>query len=108
MTCPSAAAPPVTSEVSVAYIICTSGTAGKPKGVAITHRSIFNLIDDIRMSCEIRSSDRVLLFSSFCFDASIRDITGALMLGASLYVPDEEEILPGNSMKTIAQHGITN
>ncbi|KAL8836994.1 MAG: hypothetical protein Q9176_005995 [Flavoplaca citrina] len=30
------------------------------------------------------------------------------MLGASLYVPDEEEILPGNLMSTIARGKITN
>ena len=91
-----------------AYIIYTSGTTANPKGVAITHPSVFNLVNDIRQSHEIEPSDRVLLFSPFCFDASIRDITGALMLGASLYVPEEEEILPGNLMQTIAQHAITN
>ena len=99
---------PVSYHDKFAYIIYTSGTTGNPKGVAITHGSVFNLIDDIRHSREIEPSDRVLLFSPFCFDASIRDIGGALMLGASLYVPEEEEIQPGNLVKTIAQHGITN
>ncbi|CAD6589326.1 MAG: hypothetical protein ASARMPREDX12_003724 [Alectoria sarmentosa] len=98
----------VASHENSAYIIYTSGTTGNPKGVAITHGSVFNLVDDIRQSREIEPSDRVLLFSPFCFDASIRDINGALMLGASLYVPEEEEILPGNLMKTIGRHGITN
>ena len=70
--------------------------------------NLINLVEDIRESREIEPTDRVLLFSPFCFDASIRDISGALTLGASLYVPEEEEILPGNLVKTVAQHGITN
>ncbi|KAF6226354.1 hypothetical protein HO133_009220 [Letharia lupina] len=106
--CPSADISSVAYHDNLAYIIYTSGTTGNPKGVAITHGSVFNLVDDIRQSREIEPSDRVLLFSPFCFDASIRDINGALVLGASLYVPEEEEILPSNLVKTIAQHRITN
>ncbi|KAK4117248.1 amino acid adenylation, partial [Canariomyces notabilis] len=92
---------------NLAYIFYTSGTSGKPKGVCITHGSIVNMADDTRQSQEITASDRVLLFSPFCFDASIRDIHGALLLGASLYVPDEDEIFPGNLVNTLRQHSIT-
>lgn len=92
----------------LAYIIYTSGTTGNPKGVAFTHASLSNLVDDIQQSGEIQPDDRVLLFSPMCFDASIRDINGALMVGATLYVPQEEEILPGNLMRTIVQQSITN
>lgn len=107
-TFPKGNLPVVAQQETSAYIIYTSGTTGNPKGVAITHENLLNLVEDIGQSGEIHSSDRVLLFSPLCFDASIRDITGTLMLGASLYVPEEEEVLPGNLMRTIAQRGITN
>lgn len=106
--CPTADVPLATHYESLAYIIYTSGTTGSPKGVAITHGSLKNLVDDIRKSREIEPSDRVLLFSPFCFDASIRDINGALMLGASLYIPHDDEILPGNLLCTLAKQRITN
>ena len=105
---PTTNVPFATHHESLAYIIYTSGMTGNPKGVAITHGSLHNLVDDIRQSREIEPSDRVLLFSPFCFDASIRDINGALMLGASLYVPQEEEVLPGNLLGTLANQRITN
>ena len=92
---------------NLAYIFYTSGTSGKPKGVSITHGSIINMADDVRQSQEITPTDRVLLFSPFCFDASIRDIHGALLLGATLYVPDEDEILPGNLVDTLQRQAIT-
>ena len=94
--CPAADVPFKIHNESLAYIIYTSGTTGNPKGVAITHGSLNNLVDDVRQSQEIEPSDRVLLFSPFCFDVSIRDINGALTLGASLSIPQEEEILPRN------------
>lgn len=107
--CSSANVRPRPKNDSVAYIIYTSCTTGVPKGVAITHDSVSNLVDEISQSREIEPSDRVLLFSSFYLDISIRDITGALVLGASLYVPQIEEILPPNNLvNTIAQQGITN
>ncbi|KAG8527219.1 putative NRPS-like protein biosynthetic cluster [Bacidia gigantensis] len=92
----------------MAYIIYTSGTTGNPKGVSITHGNLATLVADIEYSEEISANDRILLFAPFCFDASIRDICGALMVGASLYVPQEDEILPGNLLKTIGTHKITN
>ena len=99
---------PTPRDDSVAYIIYTPGTTGNAKGVAITHGSVSNLVREIQLSGEIDGYDRVLLFSPFCFDASIRDVTGALTRGASLYIPQAEEILPDNLINTIAQRGITN
>ena len=66
--CPASDRPFTTHDESLAYIIYTSGTTRNPKGVAITHGSLKNLVDNIRQSREIEPSDRVLLFSPFCFD----------------------------------------
>ncbi|KAL9115070.1 MAG: hypothetical protein Q9227_000864 [Pyrenula ochraceoflavens] len=91
----------------LAYVIYTSGTSGNPKGVAVTHYSIPNMALDQLQSQEITSEDRVMLFSRFCFDASLRDIHGALLNGASLYVPEEEEVLPGKVIETLRDQNIT-
>ncbi|RKK66772.1 Linear gramicidin synthase subunit D [Fusarium oxysporum] len=96
-----------TDHQHLAYILYTSGTTGKPKGVAITHDNILNMVEDIRHSQEIVTTDRVMLFAPFCFDASIRDIVGALSSGASLYIPEENEVLPDKLVQTLRQQRIT-
>jgi non-ribosomal peptide synthetase component F len=105
---PSISPPRSVNSHNLAYIIYTSGTSGNPKGVGITHANIIHLVNDIRQSREITCNDRVMVFSPFCFDATIRDISGALLNGASLYIPREEEVLPGNLVATLQAQKITN
>lgn len=75
-----------------AYVIFTSGTTGHPKGVQIDHGNVANMALEHVRSGEIKCSDRVALCASFGFDASIRDIVGALATGATLYVTSAEEL----------------
>ncbi|MEY3200952.1 MAG: hypothetical protein RIR70_502, partial [Pseudomonadota bacterium] len=92
---------------AVAYIIYTSGTTGQPKGVQISHKNIPNMAMEHWLSGEITHRDKVFLFAPFFFDASLRDIHGALLTGANLYLPDDEEVLPGKLLETLAAQRIT-
>jgi amino acid adenylation domain-containing protein len=69
---------------NLAYVIYTSGSTGKPKGVEVEHRSVVNFVEAAVASYPIKSSDRVLQFTSLCFDISVEEIYPALIAGATL------------------------
>lgn len=72
----------------------TSGTAGVPKGVAMAHRALSSSIM-ARIGPEamnMKSSSRVLQFSSFCFDAFIDEVFMTLVAGACICIPHEDEL----------------
>ena len=71
----------------IAYVIYTSGTTGTPKGVAITHRNVTQLL----ASLDPVLAGRVWAqWHSLVFDVSVWDIFGALLHGGRLVVVPEE------------------
>ncbi|MFA6252873.1 MAG: amino acid adenylation domain-containing protein [Patescibacteria group bacterium] len=75
-----------------AYILYTSGSTGKPKGVIQNHRNVLHFIRTYTNNLEISPFDKLTLFSTYGFDASIMDIFGALLNGATLYPYDMKEL----------------
>ncbi|MCK4258418.1 MAG: non-ribosomal peptide synthase/polyketide synthase [Halanaerobiales bacterium] len=89
------------------YIIYTSGSTGKPKGVMIEHRNVNALLAS-SMSPEIKENDRVLQTATIAFDASIFEIWGTILKGASLYIISKEKLLmPKLLEEKIKEYNIT-
>lgn len=80
----------ISNSNNLAYIIYTSGSTGRPKGVMLEHKGVVNLIEDLSITFKMKKSDRVLLFSSISFDASVEQIWLALLTGAALVVISNE------------------
>jgi len=72
----------------IAYILYTSGTTGRPKGVMQSHRNVLYFAECYKNTINITPDDRVTLLSSFSHDGGIGDICVALLNGASLYPLD--------------------
>ncbi|SNY78843.1 non-ribosomal peptide synthase domain TIGR01720/amino acid adenylation domain-containing protein [Nocardia amikacinitolerans] len=70
----------------VAYVIFTSGSTGVPKGVAVTHSGIADLVSVWRADRELRHTPRVLHFASPSFDAALMEILIAVSRAAALVV----------------------
>ncbi|WP_156745118.1 condensation domain-containing protein, partial [Mycobacterium sp. 1165178.9] len=89
-----ATAQPVTVLVSpapedVAYLIYTSGTTGAPKGVAITHHNITQLLGCLGAQMQL-AGQVWSQWHSYSFDVSVWEIFGALLHGGRLVVVPEQ------------------
>lgn len=82
---------PVSTD-QVAYLMFTSGTTGKPKGIAVTVGNVNHLLRVLQDRYRLAPEDRVSQAFELTFDLSVFDIFMTLRAGASLHV------LPGPQM----------
>src|SRR6202007_1283747 len=71
----------------VAYLIYTSGTTGVPKGVAVTHRKVTQLL--VSGDSGLLGAGGFAQWHSLAFDVSVWEIFGALLWGGRLVVVPE-------------------
>ena len=70
----------------VAYIVYTSGSAGQPKGVAVTHRAATSLLRAHARNLVVDASARVAHFVSPAFDVAVLELLLAHGTGATAVV----------------------
>ena len=104
---PVAAAPP---PGALAYVIYTSGSTGLPKGVALSHRGLANLVEQQAREFGVDAESRVLQFASPSFDAAVWEVGMAFSAGAALCLPaSRDEVLPGPGLlRLLRESGITH
>ena len=69
---------------SLVYILFTSGSTGKAKGVFQNHRNALDTFRNCTNSCRISADDRLSMIVPFGFSAGVANLFGALLNGASL------------------------
>ncbi|WP_268987745.1 non-ribosomal peptide synthetase [Rhodococcoides fascians] len=91
--CSAAPFEPVPTPADAAYVIFTSGTTGRPKGVVVSHSAIVNLIEWRQSVFPLGPGDRVLQKTSIGFDVSVPELFWPLMVGGTvrLVPPDTEK-----------------
>ena len=79
---------PEFDERATAYCIYTPGAPGRPKGVLISHRALFDCFDGTWPVYDVASGSRCASFSPLHADACTVDMLFALAQGAHLQVHD--------------------
>ncbi|WP_339916537.1 AMP-binding protein [Yeosuana marina] len=96
------------SEDNLAYIIFTSGTTGKPKGVPITHHNLNHFIDAMwLLKYDVKDSDKCLQMFELTFDFSVITYLAPLLKGACIYTTSKNKIKYLEVYKLIIEHKLT-
>jgi len=93
---------------SLAYIIYTSGSSGKPKGVVVEHGSVVRLVKDANF-IKWKAGDRLLPTGSIAFDITTFETWGPLLNGIPLVLAGQPVILNGQVFEQVLHtHRVTH
>lgn len=94
---------------SVAYILYTSGTSGRPKGVVVENHSVVNYAKAFENEFHVAPGDVMLQYSICSFDIFVEEVFTTLLNGAALAIPSKEvhDGTLADLMAFCERHGVT-
>lgn len=93
----------------LAYILYTSGTTGRPKGVEVENHSVVNYTRAFEAEFHVKPGDVMLQYSVCSFDIFVEEVFTTLLNGATLAIPPTEVMNGGLPalMAFVGRHGVT-
>jgi amino acid adenylation domain-containing protein len=93
---------------ALAYVIFTSGSTGQPKGVAIEHGAIANLLASFRRSLRLGPGDRFAAVTALSFDVALLELALPPLCGADLVIATAEEAREPSRLRSLIERaGVT-
>lgn len=91
-----------------AYVLYTSGTTGRPKGVCVTNRNVCHYVRAFQHEFHVSTEDVMLQYSVCSFDIFVEEVFAGLLNGAAVAIPAEEDKADIHSlMKFVEKHHVT-
>lgn len=93
----------------LAYILYTSGTTGRPKGVEVENHSVVNYAEAFEAEFHVGPGDVMLQYSVCSFDIFVEEVFTTLLNGATLAIPSAKVMKEGLPaiMDFVERHGVT-
>lgn len=91
-----------------AYVLYTSGTTGRPKGVCVTNRNVCHYVQSFDHEFHVGDGDIMLQYSVCSFDIFVEEVFASLLNGAAIAIPTEEDKADIRSlMRFVERHHVT-
>ncbi|MEU8924840.1 amino acid adenylation domain-containing protein [Kitasatospora sp. NPDC048545] len=101
-----AAAPPAPGPApdDLAYLMYTSGSTGLPKGVAVPHGCVANLLHSVvRAEPGLGPEDTLLAVTSITFDISVLELFAPLLAGGRVVVAPRESVRDAEALGALLE-----
>lgn len=85
------------------YVMYTSGSSGKPKGVRICNRSVVNFLISMTEEPGIAPGDAVLAVTNYIFDISVLELLAPLTIGAYVILAVRSQLENVNELAALIQ-----
>jgi amino acid adenylation domain-containing protein len=98
---PTERLPRAVSPDSLAYVLYTSGSSGRPKGVQITHRALGAFLTAMRRAPGLEPTDRLLAVTTLSFDIAALELWLPLTTGATVILAAGTDIRDGRQLAAV-------
>lgn len=93
---------------ALAYVLYTSGTTGRPKGVSITNANVCHYARAFHHEFENGAGDVMLQQSVCSFDIFVEEVFASLLNGAAIAIASEADKADARSLMAFCErHGVT-